>query len=407
MLVIQNKQDCCGCSACVQRCPKQCIVLHEDEEGFLYPNVDMTMCIDCGLCEKVCPVINQHAVRPPLEVYAAKNPNCEIRMQSSSGGIFTQLAELVINDGGVVFGVKWNEHFEAIHAYTETIDGLADFRSSKYLQSKIGFTYRQAEAFLKDGRKVLFSGTPCQIAGLKCYLRKEYNNLLSVDIFCHGCPSPGVFRWYMSEQIANIFNKKISSISDISSVPDIDVVAQKHNIEISNIDFRDKSTGWKTYSFRIDYKELGTNKVQKYTCLSRYNPFMRGFLRDLYLRPSCHSCPSKSGKSGADITIGDYWGIQNTMPELDDDQGVSAILANTPKGCNVLHAITAELHLASYEDVCRKNPALVESCRIQTNRTKFFHYSKKSFHKCIEFALHTSLYVKILMKIKRYAYFFH
>lgn len=202
MINILNKQDCCGCSACVQRCPKQCISLHEDEEGFLYPKVNLDTCIDCGLCEKVCPVLHQAEERVPLEVFAAKNPNEQIRMESSSGGVFTQLAEQTIEAGGVVFGVKWNEHFEAVHAYTETKEGLSAFRGSKYVQSRVGATFKQAEQFLKQGRQVLFSGTPCQIAALKLFLRKDYENLLAVDFICHGTPSPGVFRWYLSEEFA-------------------------------------------------------------------------------------------------------------------------------------------------------------------------------------------------------------
>jgi coenzyme F420-reducing hydrogenase beta subunit len=163
MINIQNKQDCCGCSACVQRCPKQCISLYEDEEGLLYPKVNLDTCIDCGLCEKVCPVLHQAEERAPLEVFAAKNPNEQIRMESSSGGVFTQLAEQTIEAGGVVFGVKWNEHFEAVHAYTDTKEGLAAFRGSKYVQSHVGDTFKQAEQFLKQGRQVLFSGLPVRL----------------------------------------------------------------------------------------------------------------------------------------------------------------------------------------------------------------------------------------------------
>lgn len=167
MISIKDKQDCCGCAACVQRCPKQCITLHEDNEGFLYPQVDESLCIDCGLCEKVCPVINQADERTPLGVYAVKNPNESVRMQSSSGGVFTMLAEHIIDEGGVVFGACFDECWEVVHSYAETKEALAKFRGSKYVQSKIGSTYQQAEGFLKSGRKVLFSGTPCQIAGLK------------------------------------------------------------------------------------------------------------------------------------------------------------------------------------------------------------------------------------------------
>ena len=181
MISIKQKKDCCGCSACVQRCPKQCISMAEDEEGFLYPHIDESKCIDCGLCEKVCPVINQENQREPLSVYAATNPDEKIRMLSSSGGLFSMLAEKTIENGGVVFGACWNDEWEVVHDYTETVLGIAKFRGSKYVQSRIGDSYRIVEKFLKDGREVLFSGTPCQVAGLKKYLCKVYENLFLVD----------------------------------------------------------------------------------------------------------------------------------------------------------------------------------------------------------------------------------
>ena len=197
MIAIKEKHNCCGCSACVQVCPKQCIRMYADNEGFLYPQVNSTICIDCGLCEKVCPVINQNKPNVPLSVYAAKNINEEVRIKSSSGGIFTLLAEQIISEGGVVFGARFNENWEVVHDYTETIDGLESFRGSKYVQSSISDNFKVAKQFLKEGRKVLFSGTPCQIAGLKKFLQKEYENLLTMEVVCHGVPSPMVWRDYI------------------------------------------------------------------------------------------------------------------------------------------------------------------------------------------------------------------
>lgn len=396
MINIQNKQDCCGCSACVQRCPKQCISLHEDEEGFLYPKVNLDTCIDCGLCEKVCPVLHQAEKRVPFEVFAAKNPNEQVRMESSSGGVFTQMAEQMIEAGGVVFGVKWNEHFEAVHAYTETKEGLAAFRGSKYVQSRVGDTFKQAEQFLKQGRQVLYSGTPCQIAALKLFLRKDYENLLAVDFICHGTPSPGVFRWYLSEEIAkeaaHQSGEKIQFRSSlpIPSIAKADVLAREQGFAIEDIRFRDKRVGWKKFSFVLSLKSLSkvTTAGEKNSVSLSYtldkHAFMQGFLKDLYLRPSCHACPAKSGKSGADITLGDYWGIQSLMPELDDDRGVSALTVNTEKGKQDLHTTTAELHEAPYEDLCAKNPALVHSCRIPANRSRFFVPGTTNFHQRIQ-----------------------
>lgn len=412
MIKIIHKKDCCGCSACVQSCPKQCIKLYEDEEGFLYPKVETSICIDCGLCERVCPVFNQSEERTPIEAFAAKNPNEEIRRESSSGGIFTLLAEQIIDAGGVVFGVKWNEHFEAVHAYTETKEGLADFRGSKYVQSQTGYTFKQAEEFLKQGRQVLYSGTPCQIAALKLYLRKDYENLLAVDIICHGAPSPGVFRWYLSEEIAKEAarqsGKKIQFRSSlpISSIAKADVLAHQQGFEIEDIRFRDKRFGWKKYSFVLSLRLLseslddGEKNSVSLSYTLHENAFMKGFLRNIYLRPSCYACPAKSGKSGSDITLADYWGIQDLMPNIDDDRGISAIIVNTEKGRKKMQAITAELYPAPYEDICIKNPSLLHSYSIPVNRSSFFESNNKAFHKRIEVI--SRIHLKQRIKIKVY-----
>ena len=236
MIDIKDKKDCCGCSACVQICPKHCIHMVADNEGFLYPQVDTTVCINCGLCEKVCPVINQNEPREPLAVYAAKINNDEIRIKSSSGGIFTLLAEKIINEGGVVFGAKFNKNWDVVHDYTETINGLEAFRGSKYVQSIIGDNFKIAKQFLNDGRKVLFSGTPCQIAGLKRYLQKEYNNLLTIDIICHGVPSISIWGKYKNKvkQLASYSCRDFASTNNKLST-------------LNDINFRDKTNGWKHY----------------------------------------------------------------------------------------------------------------------------------------------------------------
>ena len=410
MINIQHKQDCCGCLSCVQRCPKQCISIYEDEEGFLYPKVDNSICIDCGLCEQVCPVLNQAEERKPIEVYATKNPNEEIRKESSSGGIFTLLAEQTIDYGGVVFGVKWNEHFEAVHAYTETKEGLADFRGSKYVQSQTGDTFKQTEQFLKQGRQVLYSGTPCQIAALKLYLKKEYDNLLTVDIICHGTPSPGVFRWYLSEELqmtaARQNNKKpkFSNPSSITSIAKADILAKEQGFKIKDIRFRDKQLGWKKFSFVLTLESLSSiqnNEISISSPLNE-NAFLRGFLANIYLRPSCYACPAKSGKSGSDITLADYWGINSLMPELDDDRGVSAITINSTKGQNALHSTDAKLYIASYENICANNPSLLFSCKIPEKRIIFFSYTQRSFHEHLNKLLHISFILRIKYRVFAY-----
>ena len=199
MITITDKSQCCGCSACAQRCPKQCISMQMDNEGFLYPQVDSSKCVDCHLCEKVCPVINQYEARTPLNVYAAKNSDGEVRNQSSSGGIFHILAERTIRNGGVVFGARFDKNWQVVIDYAEDMEGVEAFMGSKYVQSRIEHAYIDVKRFLAEGRDVLFSGTPCQVAGLRKFLCKHYENLLTVDFICHGTPSPKVWRIYLNE----------------------------------------------------------------------------------------------------------------------------------------------------------------------------------------------------------------
>lgn len=372
MINIQEKYNCCGCSACVQVCPKQCISMFADNEGFLYPQVDSAICIDCGLCEKVCPVINQNEPREPLAVYAAKNTNEEVRLKSSSGGIFTLLAEQVISEGGVVFGARFNESWEVVHDYTETVEGLEPFRGSKYVQSVIGDNFNKTKQFLADGRKVLFSGTPCQIAGLKKFLRKEYENLLTVEVVCHGVPSPMVWRDYLGYKRAKRAAGKNTVSSSLNELP-----------VITGISFRDKTHGWKKYGFKISYaaSKVAGNSVLKSAdhANSEITPFnedlfMNGFLKNLYLRPSCYHCIARQGKSGADISIADYWGVQSIHPEMDDDRGIGLILINTQAGAYNFENIRNKINYAisDYNIAITYNPCIVKSVVEPKYRDEFW-----------------------------------
>lgn len=369
MINIQDKKDCCGCGACAQRCPKQCITMQADNEGFLYPIVDTTTCIDCGICEKVCPVINQAEPQQPKKVYAAYNKNEEIRMQSSSGGIFTLLAEETIKNGGVVFGVKFNKDWMPEFGYTETFEGIAPFRGSKYVQAIVGNAYKKAEEFLKSGRNVLFSGTPCQIAGLKQYLRKEYDNLLTVDIICHGVPSPKVWNMYLKETSSRLLNtipdEKNSVVSANGGEP-------KSCIEA--ISFRSKITGWKKYSFllKLNFPTIDGKNTVVFTEPFGENNFMRAFLSDTILRPSCYACPAKQSKSHSDITIADFWGIDTIDPVFDDDKGCGLILVNTAKGANAYSNLNLIAREKTFEEGIKHNSAYYRSCKPHPNRTRFF-----------------------------------
>ena len=344
MINIINKADCTGCEACVQRCPKQCIALVRDEEGFLYPKVDTSLCIDCSLCEKVCPVINQREERKPRQVYAAKTKDNAVRLNSSSGGIFTMLAERIISEGGIVYGARFDDSWNVFHDSVEIIDDLAKFRGSKYVQSRIGDSFKEAERHLKSGRKVLFIGVPCQITGLKNFLRKDYDNLIAVDIVCHGVPSPMVWNDYLASL----------------------------NCEgIKSINFRakqDEGYSWKGYGLVIKDTDDSTILSQK----ASENLYLRGFASNLFLRPSCYSCPAKSGKSGSDLTIGDFWGIWNKHPELDDNKGLSMVLINTAKGQAVFESLDLDKSLSSYEDAVKGNPMLRASTPMPKKRQQFW-----------------------------------
>ncbi|OUO01452.1 Coenzyme F420 hydrogenase/dehydrogenase, beta subunit C-terminal domain [Bacteroides clarus] len=393
MITILDKQDCCGCSACIQVCPKQCITMLEDEEGFSYPLVNQYNCIDCHLCEKVCPVLHLGKPRKPLNVYAAKNRDEKIRLQSSSGGVFTVLAEAVINAGGVVFGAKFDEEWKVVHGYTETKNGIADFRGSKYVQSCMGDNFSKVKYFLDNGRKVLFSGTPCQVAGLKLFLRKPYENLLTVDFICHGVPSPKVWRMYLNEVIMNQSVKSVSFGSE-----------SKKNISVVSITFRNKCLGWKNFSCVFTFSvsdDKGEKKIISSSEVFSKNAYMKGFLENLYLRPACHHCPAKCLSSGSDITIADFWGMNKVLCDKDDDLGYSVLMVNS---INTSLKLIAELDTTEigYEDILRYNSPIEKSADPDINRNYFFsNLEKKSLSLLIPHALYRRRLLKLIYRIRR------
>ena len=404
MIEIKDKKDCCGCHACVTVCAKRCITMQTDNEGFLYPVVDKDACTDCGLCEKVCPVIHQAAPVEPQATYIAINRDEEIRQQSSSGGIFTLLAEQVIAEGGVVFGARFDKDWSVIHSWTDTIEGLAAFRGSKYVQSRIGDSYREAREFLKQGRKVLFLGTPCQIAGLRKYLRKDYDHLLTVDFICHGVPSPGVWQRYLDDLR---FELRAERGEGINAVP----LSMDELPVITGISFRDKTNGWKKFGFLLRYavSEAASNSVSSSAIKEEKeflqpfpeNPFMRGFLADVYLRPSCYACPAKSGKSGSDITIADAWGIDSFAQEDDDDKGACYVLENTSKGTTYMGLFSFEQHHLDVDVVKQYNPAYVISVKPHPKRSRFFkQYTTRREDMTISKIVHQVLTPTCIDKLK-------
>lgn len=390
MIDIKQQRDCCGCHACTSVCPRHCITMQPDSEGFLYPAVDKENCINCGLCELVCPIINQSEIRNPIEVYAAKNQDDEIRIQSSSGGIFSLLARKIISEGGIVFGARFDDNWNVIHDWTDTFDGIAAFRGSKYVQSIIGNSYNEAKNFLQSGRKVLFTGTPCQIAGLKRFLRKNYDNLLTVDVVCHGVPSPLVWKEYLAE-LYNSSNKFYKHI----------FIHSRNISKISDISFRDKTKGWKKYRFSVIRKD-GTRLIEP----SYKNLFMKGFLANLYLRPSCHHCPARSGRSTSDITMGDFWGIKEYYPKYDDDKGVSLLLIYSNEGKNIYDSIKTDYILTDYNYGLRSNPCIEHSVTEPQCRADFWlKYNQHGLSVVNKYIKSpspiTDMYCKIVKRIKR------
>lgn len=372
MIQIKDKSKCCGCMACVQKCPKQCITIIEDEEGFLYPHVDESFCVSCNLCENVCPVINQTANNEPIKVYAAINNNEETLKQSSSGGIFSLIAEKILDESGVVFGAAFNEKWEVCHIYIEKKEDLCKLRGSKYVQSRVGTTYKDAEFFLKQNRKVLYSGTPCQIAGLKKYLRKDYEHLICVDIICHGSPSPGIWKSYIDSVLL-----RPKGVVGRNSV----LLSLKEKPVLTGISFRDKKFGWQKYGFVLSGKSA--SKADRNTVLSspiyellyetvNDNLYMRGFLKNLFLRPSCYDCPARHGKSESDILLGDFWGILRRHPEFYNPQGVSLVLSYTKKGEQLFNSIDCKKIEATYDDALDCNINIEKNEAKPQNREAFF-----------------------------------
>ncbi|WP_434798766.1 Coenzyme F420 hydrogenase/dehydrogenase, beta subunit C-terminal domain [Terrisporobacter vanillatitrophus] len=375
MIEIKKKSECCGCYGCTNVCPKQCIDMNIDNEGFWYPKVNKDICIGCGLCEKVCPVISETKKEEfNTKAYACKNKNEKVRLSSSSGGVFTNLCEYVIKNNGVVFGAGFNENFEVEHSEATTIEECEKFRGSKYVQSKIGNTYNHAKRYLDEGKIVLFSGTQCQIKGLSLYLKKKYKSLILVDIICHGVPSPLVFDLYKTN------------------------LKKKYNSDIERIGFREKDKGWKEFSYETKFKN-----GERYIKTLHEDTYMKGFLKDLYLRPSCYECKAKNFTNNSDISLADYWGVQNKHSEFDDDKGISLILVNSKKGQEIFYKIDDNMEIVEtdLDYATSYNPCIVKSVKYNQERDRFFKkLNGNNLNELIEKNIKVSMSKKIILKIE-------
>lgn len=374
MIKIHNKENCCGCTACKEVCPKDCITMDTDVEGFAYPVVDMNRCINCNLCNKVCPIINKDKNRNSITAYAAYVDNDGIRLKSSSGGLFTIFADYILDIGGVVAGAAFNDEFLVEHIVIKSKEELSKLQGSKYLQSNMNHCYSKVKKYLDNDTKVLFTGTACQIAGLKKYLRKEYNILYTIDVLCHGVPSPKVWKKYLNEKEFEYHSK------------------------LQQIFFRQKDFGWKRYALSLKYKD------KAYLMDHHNDTFMKLFLNEICLRPSCHDCRFKDFPRSSDLTIGDAWGIQNIMPEMDDDKGTSVLVANSPKGDALLTQVIDKLVIKQTQlDIILPITAdSRKSVKPHGKRTQFFNdLDKKSTDELVKLT-NTPLSKKVFKKFKYY-----
>lgn len=343
-------ESCTGCSACVQACPKGCLRMEADADGFLFPQLtDSQQCIRCGLCEKVCPVLHPAA---PEEVetsaYAAYVTNPELRAESSSGGVFSALALAVLRQDGAVFGAAYGEAFEVQHICVEDAAELNQLRGAKYAQSVLGDTFRDVKNRLDRGQLVLFSGTPCQVAGLKAFLRKDYRNLLCVDFVCHGVPSPIAWRRYIR------FRAQTDNGGQLPQ----------------HVNLRDKDSGWSRYRYSNVFTYPDGHK---HASSSGESLFMRLFVGDFINRLSCSQCAFKGYQRGSDVTLGDFWGIWDIAPEMDDDRGTSLVLLHSAKGQRMFVEVqdTLVCKAVSLEQASAQNPSLLVSsaCNPQRQET--------------------------------------
>ena len=371
-MIIKNKQNCTGCGACFNICPKNSIIMQSDEYGFYKPVIDEDKCIDCGLCEKVCPLDNhksQNIERP--QVYAFQNSDEETLYKCASGGAFAKLAKYVIEQGGIVYGVVYDGNMVVCHSRTDNLTDLEKMYSSKYVQSDTRNTFKQAKEDIEESKLVLFSGTPCQIAGLKSYLQKDYENLLTVDLVCHGVPSPLVFEKYKQEFMAKLPKGE----------------------KYININFRSKIEGWSPKLITT------TTTTTTTTTHANHDDYMRAFLSNLSINTSCLNCQFNKLPRIADLSIADFWGVNDYDESLNDEKGISLVLINSKKGReffdkNNQECLTKEIPL---EYAIKYNKNICGSSKPHENRTLFLNdIVKNTLNKCVKKydtkPLHITLY---------------
>lgn len=348
-----KKEKCTGCGVCSNICPNSCIDMVSDNEGFLYPSTDLNNCIGCGLCEKTCPVINgiksENNAQPPA--YAAWSLDEDIRFNSTSGGIFTELAKRIISDGGYVAGARYNDRHLVEHCMINDNDDIILLRQSKYVQSNAGNIYKETREILNNNETVMFVGTPCQCAGLVSFLGRGYDNLLLCDFVCRGVNSPIAYTKYL-ESMKNEYRSPVKKVW-----------------------FKNKINGWNKFCTKIDFESGKEYYGDRYKDL-----FMLGFLKyNLYMRTSCSNCSFIGFPRNSDITLADFWGVRLRDETQDTDKGTSLVLINSPKGNVFFESIHEQIFQeeSNLKLAIQKNPCIIESPVIG-NMRKFFFESIES-----------------------------
>lgn len=380
---LANQNACVGCTACASICPKQCIEMKKDSNGFAYPGIiHPTSCVECGMCERVCPILNERVKNNGLpSAYAALSKEESVRMNSSSGGIFSELAKIVISQHGVVYGAAYDEKFEVHHCCVDNVDELHRLQGAKYAESSLGNLFIDILDRLKQEQFVLFSGTPCQVAGLKSFVRKDFDNLICVDFVCHGVPSPMVWKSYIEYRAKEDADGKLPY----------------------SINLRSKETGWSKYQYSNVFEyENG----KQYSTISSTNLFMKLFVGDYISRSSCSDCHFKGYNRVSDITLGDFWGIWDIEPEMDDNKGTSVVLVHSDKGKKLWRDISSRIKYkeVSLEQSSQQNPSMLVSSKANAN-SKFAlcRIKEGKIDSCEEFfvAQKPSIFTRVKGKVRR------
>ncbi len=376
--MVKKNLRCNGCSACYSVCPNKCIKMIADEDGFLYPHIEEDECIKCGLCEKACPISKEsERIYHEFEqsAYAAYTKDEYIHLNSSSGGIFTEIAKCIIEDGGVVFGAAFDADFNVVHTEVETTEGLEKFRGSKYVQSRINDAYLRAKNFLLKGRPVLFTGTPCQIGGLFAFLGRDYDNLYTQDLICHGVPSPMVWQKYIKYRLNNADCEKIE-----------------------NVNFRTKKEGYDGYFMGMRF-----NGNVSYFQKSGEDFMMRAFLKNLCLRPSCYDCSFKGKRKQSDITLADFWGVQHVLPDMYNHNGTSLVFINSKKGKDLFDRIGDNIIFKQVDadTAIAFNSAMIKSATKNPKRDKFMSEIKNGDFSCVPKYCKSTFIQKVKRKTRR------